>query len=276
MAYQEPQTVPQKLEGLQGSDASTTETTFGFSSLSLGTSITTGVAHKSPCAKCGFCPAGSNSGSLKRASPCSPSPSSVLPLRDDHHPPPKPKKLFLDPLPYSNLASSKISLPPSSYPPTQTPNQSLLRRCVSDPYKSPEAANNAGPTTLSPEHAVNIGSTPSQNNLRRCFSDPCKSPVAATNNNLETSQSQELAAQGSTSDVALLPPAHRQSVSGAPPHAVTNLRSFAGKMDNGDSECTNYVSVERSGESFVVHFNCNCGKDCQILVNGGSYYYKLA
>lgn len=235
MAYQEPQTVPQKPEGLQGFDGSTTETTFGFSSLSLGTSITTDVAHKSPCAKCGFCPAGSNSGSLKRASPCSPSSSSVLHLHDDddHHPP-KPKKLFLDPLPDSNLASSKISLPPSSYPPTQTPNESLLRRCVSDPYKSPVAANNAGPTTLSPENAVNIASTQSQNNLRRCYSDPYKSPVGTTNNNLGTIQSQELAAQGSTSDMALLPPTHRQSISGATPHAVTNLRSFAGKMVSHD------------------------------------------
>lgn len=221
MAYQETQAVPQKPERSTDSNDSAMGSIFGFSTLSLGTSTTTDAAHKSPCARCGFYPGGCNSGSsLKRASPCSPTPSSVPHLHDHH--PPRPKKLFLDPVPDSTLASSKPSLPPP-----HTPSRSLLRRCVSDPCKSPVAADNVGPTAQSPDHPVNVDSCPTQNNLRRCFSDPCKSPVAATNNNdsnLGTIQSPELAVQCSTSDVALLPPTHRKSISSvATPPATTKV-----------------------------------------------------
>ncbi|KAG9159040.1 hypothetical protein Leryth_018587 [Lithospermum erythrorhizon] len=43
-------------------------------------------------------------------------------------------------------------------------------------------------------------------------------------------------------------------------------------VDNNGEEA---VSVEKKGDSLVVHFNCPCGIDYEILLSGNNCYYRL-
>lgn len=45
--------------------------------------------------------------------------------------------------------------------------------------------------------------------------------------------------------------------------------------DTLESESEEAVSVEKVGESLIVHFKCPCSKAYQILLSGGNCYYKL-
>ncbi|XP_015889900.2 uncharacterized protein LOC107424571 [Ziziphus jujuba] len=247
----------------------------GISTLSLETSTTDSASYDSPCSKCGLCPpaVGSNnsSGSLKRASPCSPSSSSVL---HDQQYQPKPKKLFLDTHADSSLSCSRN-------------RNDLLRRCVSDPCKPPVTAPTSsvvGTTNQSPEHSVRGGgSVPNQNSfLRRCVSDPCKPPLAPTTHigTGTTPVPPENPVNGSffsssANNLALPPSAVRRSIVDITPPAIAHSTSSTSDKNDSEPDYESYVSVERNGETFRIHLNCQCGRACHLLVDGGDYYYKL-
>lgn len=54
-----------------------------------------------------------------------------------------------------------------------------------------------------------------------------------------------------------------------------NYESSEWLQDTLESESEEAVSVEKVGESLIVHFKCPCSKAYQILLSGGNCYYKL-
>ncbi|KAG5246812.1 mucin-5AC [Salix suchowensis] len=112
--------------------------------------------------------------------------------------------------------------------------------------------------------------------LRRCHSDPSSPPNVA---NLVPQSPPGSSKKGSAS----LPP--KPPFDNDDKKILVNV-IFLGKTyfgflgyreDFSDSMTNNEesVCVEKTGDCFIVHFKCPCGKRYQILLSGGNCYYKL-
>ncbi|KAG6778619.1 hypothetical protein POTOM_014957 [Populus tomentosa] len=217
-----------------------------FSLLRLDSS-TNNHHHSTPCTTCG-CSASSSSN--KRRSP-------------DHNPQDqltkKPKKLFVEPhettttndnnnVPNSVSGFSKILQPICGTNP-------VLRRCLSDPYSPPNVANLVA---QSPPESSKKGSAslPPKPPLRRSLSDLSPNKSLSRSSSFNGSSSFKVGKQ-----------AEKLGPEDNPTDATEKSDSM---KDYEESVC-----VEKSGDCFIVHFKCPCGKRYQILLSGGNCYYKI-
>ncbi|KAL9392649.1 hypothetical protein Peur_016569 [Populus x canadensis] len=235
--------------------------------------------HSTPCTTCG-CSASYSSN--KRRSP-------------DHNPQDqltkKPKKLFVEPHETTttnennNVANSvsgfsKILQPICSTDP-------VLRRCLSDPCSPPNVANLVA---QSPPGSSKKGSAslPPKPPLRRSVSDlsPNKSLSRSSSSNGSSSFKWLKKMRDSMKEInqwwdEIMPDTDEVF---AEPCDFEEEAEKLGSEDNptdatekSDSmkDYEESVCVEKSGDCFIVHFKCPCGKRYQILLSGGNCYYKI-
>lgn len=58
-------------------------------------------------------------------------------------------------------------------------------------------------------------------------------------------------------------------------HGVNKEINNNAVMDNSEEGCVEAVSVQKKGEALILRLKCPCGTGYQILLLGGTCYYKL-